>query len=573
MHRKVLTYRPIDPQIAEVVDQHDRDPEAVVDILRELQGARAGLVEEDIQDLARALNLPAEKVAGVASFYSMLQTPQPARTIRVCDSPVCWLKGGAKVLAAAKEQLGEDWVVERNSCLGLCDRAPAALVSDQQCGPLDEEAVPRLAQGWLGEGLSYAEPRAGETRVLLADLGEVDPHSLDSALAHGAYQGLAAAFGRKPEDIVAEVEASGLLGRGGAGFPTGRKWGFVAQAGGDEKYIVCNADESEPLAFKDRVLIESKPHQLLEGIALAAYAVGAHEGFIYIRGEYPAQAELLAEAIKQAEAYNWLGEDIQGSGFSFHLHVHCGAGAYICGEETALLESLEGKRGEPRLRPPYPVSHGYHGKPTVVNNVETLSNVPAIVRQGADWYRSLSEAKVPGTKLYAVLGHVNRPGLFEASFGLTLRQIIEDFGGGMRPGSELKFVLAGGAAGYLVPPDLLDVPIYYDSWKDGLALGVGAYLVCDQTISPLAFLREVMHFFESESCGKCTPCRQGTRRVREILDEMLAGEFRPSQVQELRELAALMKSASFCGLGVSAAWPIESMFAHFEDYLTGPKTA
>jgi NADH:ubiquinone oxidoreductase subunit F (NADH-binding) len=408
----------------------------------------------------------------------------------------------------------------------------------------------------------YAHPRSGETRVLLARTGKVDPNSIDSALEHGAYRALRLALMQPPEAVLSEVEAAGLTGRGGAGFPTGRKWRMVAQATASPKYIVCNADESEPLVFKDRVLMDSDPHQLLEGMALAAYAVGASEGFIYIRGEYAAQAERLEHALRQADArglFEHVGLE------RLRLHVHRGAGAYICGEETALLESLEGRRGEPRIRPPYPTTHGYAGQPTVVNNVETLSAVPAIVLNGAAWYRSLSRAATPGTKLYTLLGHVNRPGLFEAPFGPTLRDLIEDFGGGMRPGATFNFALTGGAAGTIVPPSLLDVPMDYASVARGVSLGAGACLVCDQTVSPVAMLRELMHFFEAESCGKCTPCRVGTRQAREVLDRLAVGEGRAGDVTRLAQLAALLQDASFCGLGQSAAVPLKSALAHFAD--------
>jgi NADH:ubiquinone oxidoreductase subunit F (NADH-binding) len=310
-------------------------------------------------------------------------------------------------------------------------------------------------------------------------------------------------------------------------------------------------------------LMETNPHQLLEGMALAAYAVGATEGFIYIRGEYEYQAQLLEQAIAQAVNAGYLGEHILGTSFSFHIHVHRGAGAYICGEETALLESLEGKRGEPRMRPPYPVTSGYRGGPTVVNNVESFAMVPHIVLNGADWYRNLGKPNNPGTKIYTLLGHVNHPGLFEAPIGLTLREVIENFGGGMQPGSEFHFALTGGAAGTIVPSSLLDIPIDYDSQKKGVSLGAGAFLICDQTISPVALLRELLHFFEVESCGKCTPCRVGTRQAREILDRLVAGEGMPDDPGKLAQLAETLEKTSFCGLGQSAAWPIKSALVHF----------
>jgi NADH:ubiquinone oxidoreductase subunit F (NADH-binding) len=337
----------------------------------------------------------------------------------------------------------------------------------------------------------------------------------------------------------------------------------VAQAKRTPKYIVCNADESEPLIFKDRVLIDTNPHQILEGMTIAGFACGAHEAYIYIRGEYVNQAEKLKHAILQAEQAGWLGEHIQGNDFSFHIHVHLGAGAYICGEETALIESLEGKRGEPRTRPPYPPTAGYHGLPTLVNNVESYAAVPAIILNGADWYRSLSAAAIPGTKIYMLMGHINQPGLFEAPFGLTLRQIIEDFGGGMRAGSRFYFALTGGAAGTIVPQSLLDIPIDYASAVKGVSLGAGAFLICDQRISPVAFLKELLHFFASESCGKCTPCRVGTFRAYEILKRMVDGNGIPGDVDELSSLAEVMYDSSFCGLGQSVPIPMRSALTHF----------
>jgi NADP-reducing hydrogenase subunit HndC len=368
------------------------------------------------------------------------------------------------------------------------------------------------------------------------------------------------------------VETSGMQGRGGAGFPVGRKWRFVAQAQGNPKTIICNADESEPLIFKDRVLIDTNPHQLLEGILIGGYACGASEAWIYIRGEYPSQAQRLVRAIDQAEKNNLLGDNILGTGFSFHIHVHLGAGAYICGEETALIESLEGKRGEPRVRPPYPPQYGFRGQPSAVNNVESFCAVPSILKNGASWWKSLSQYPAPGTKLYMVLGDVNQPGLFEAPFGLTLRQIIEDFGGGMLEGSTFYCALTGGAAGTIVGTELLDVPLDYASAQKGISLGAGAFLICDQRRSVVGLLRQLLHFFEVESCGKCTPCRVGTYRTRQILDQMLAGQVPENASQELDALARVMKDASFCGLGQAVPIPIQSALVNFPSEFAGVKT-
>jgi NADH:ubiquinone oxidoreductase subunit F (NADH-binding) len=330
-----------------------------------------------------------------------------------------------------------------------------------------------------------------------------------------------------------------------------------------QKYIVCNFDESEPGTFKDRVIVDGDPHLLLEGMALGGYAVGANGGYIYIRGEYDWIAQRLERAIARAEERGWLGENIQGSGFSFKVHVHRGAGAYICGEETALLESLEGRRGEPRVRPPYPTTHGYLSKPTVVNNVESFCSVPPVVLRGVEWYRSMGTPNSPGVKLFSVFGHVKRPGAFEAPYGITLRQIIDQFGGGMRDGSTFKLALTGGAAGTIVPASMIDVPLDLASGRQGIALGSGAMFILDQSVSAMTLLYWLMHFFESESCGKCTPCREGTREARIIVERMANGKGRAGDVDELKRLAAMLRTASFCGLGQSVAMPIESALKHF----------
>jgi NADH:ubiquinone oxidoreductase subunit F (NADH-binding) len=405
----------------------------------------------------------------------------------------------------------------------------------------------------------------GEIRNLLANIDRIDPESIESAIDFGAYLGLKGALEKPAAWVIDEVEKADVRGRGGAGFPAGRKWRFVAQESRSPKYIVCNADESEPLVFKDRVLMETNPHQILEGMAIAGYAVGARQGFIYIRGEYEPQAALLEKAISQAEERGLLGDQIAGSRFSFHVHLHRGAGAYICGEETALLESLEGRRGEPRVRPPYPTVNGYLGKPTVVNNVETFASIPNVIHNGADWYRSLGNPDRPGTKLYTLLGHVNRPGLFEAGYGLTLHEIIERFGEGMRAGSEARFALTGGAAGTIVPKRLFDIPIDFSSQEKGVSLGAGAILVCDQTASPMSLLRELMYFFEVESCGKCTPCRIGTQQARTIVDRMVAGDSSSDDLETLQRLEESLRRDSFCGLGQFAALPLATTLEHFPE--------
>jgi NADH:ubiquinone oxidoreductase subunit F (NADH-binding)/NADH:ubiquinone oxidoreductase subunit E len=579
MTNKKIKYQPIQPEVMERAAGHGNNPEAVLEVLKEIQEANGGLSRENITDTARALGIPPHRAYGIATFYSMLSLEERRNILRVCDGPVCWLKR-ASVEGWQKKLEDGEWTVERSSCLGLCDRAPAVLVNDEQAGPATSRNSTKVCEGWRGLPTDYSEPRKGELRVMTALIGKIDPDSIEDALSHGGYDGFKSALKREPVAVLSEVETSGLQGRGGAGFPVGRKWRFVASEKRTPRYIVCNADESEPMIFKDRVLIDTNPHQLLEGLLIAGYACGASDAWIYIRGEYEYQARRLENAIAQAEAKNLIGENIQGSGFSFHIHVHRGAGAYICGEETALLESLEGKRGEPRLRPPYPPTAGFRGQPTAVNNVESFCAVPHIIRNGAEWWRNLTSDPTPGTKVYMVLGNVKNPGLFEAPFGLTLRQIINDFGGGMVQGSHFNFALCGGAAGTIVPPALMDSHIDYSSgplkgvtrdikamekrWTQVISMGAGSFLICDQTVSPVALLRELLHFFAAESCGKCTPCRVGTWRSLEILDRMVNGQGKIGDTDELKTLAALMQDSSFCGLGQSVAIPMKSALTHFE---------
>jgi NADH:ubiquinone oxidoreductase subunit F (NADH-binding)/NADH:ubiquinone oxidoreductase subunit E len=564
MTSRGIIYKPIPSGIEQLVRKHGGRHADVLEILKDLD-RQGQLNPETITDTARSLGLPPHKVYGIATFYSMLSLQPRKDVIRVCDGPVCSANNAAGVSQAFKAQADDKWSIERSSCLGLCDRTPAVLVDDEQAGPVKIGDAHKILQGWRGLSPDYSQPREGELRIMLANAGKIDPDSIDSALANGAYEGLGKALTCTPEEILEMLEASGLQGRGGAGFPVGRKWRLVAQARGNQKYIIGNADESEPLTFKDRVLIDVDPHQILEGMAIGAYACGASEAYIYVRGEYEQQACLLENAIAQAEGKGWLGRNIQGTHFTCNIHVHRGAGAYICGEETALIESLEGKRGEPRLRPPFPASHGFRGCPTAVNNLESFAAVRHIITKGIKWWKSLSSYPAPGTKLYMLSGQVRKTGLFEAPLGLTLRQIIDDFGGGMPEGAGFHFALTGGAAGTIVDQSLLDVPIDYGSFTKGISIGAGGFMVFDQTVDPISLLRELVYFFAVESCGLCTPCRLGTWRARELLDRMVAGKGRPGDVADLRALAENLRMASFCGLGQSASVPILSALAHFEE--------
>ena len=396
-------------------------------------------------------------------------------------------------------------------------------------------------------------------------MGKIDPTSIEDYLAQDGYQALRQALTEMaPVEIIEQVHKSGLQGRGGAGFPTGLKWRFVASSKGSKKYVVCNADESEPGTFKDRTILESDPHSLIEAMVIAAYAVGADEGYVYVRGEYKKVQTLLKQAILQAREHGYLGANILNSGFSFDIHVHSGAGAYICGEETALLESLEGRRGQPRIRPPYPTTRGLWGRPTLVNNVETLVTVPHILRHGWQWYRQFGTPKSPGTKVFTISGNVNEPGVIEVPLGITLREIIGIYGGGMKDRKPFKLAQTGGSSGSIVPASLQDTPIDFNSYKEaGVSLGSGALLICNDETCVVDLARVIMRFFRNESCGKCTPCRVGTARSFAILERIRYGRGRMADLDELERIATGMATLSHCGLGSAASVPIRDILRHY----------
>jgi NADH-quinone oxidoreductase subunit F len=388
---------------------------------------------------------------------------------------------------------------------------------------------------------------------------------LDVYRGRGGYGALAAVLGKQaPADCIEVVKASGLRGRGGAGFPTGLKWSFVPKGGDRAKYVVCNADESEPGTFKDRELMEKNPHGLVEGIVLAGWAIGANDGYVYLRGEFGWLQQVLDAAIAEAYAAGLLGADVAGSGWRFDLHTHLGAGAYICGEETALLSSLEGCRGQPRLKPPFPAVEGLYRCPTVVNNVETLMNVPHILAHGADWYRQWGTAKSPGTKVFSVSGPVKRPGNYELPLGTPLRTLIEQHAGGMRDGMTLQAVIPGGSSVPPLPPRLLDTPMDFESMAEaGTMLGSGGVIVIDGETCMVDALRNLLRFYAHESCGKCTPCREGTYWISRILDRFEHGGGRPGDIELLADLADNILGRSFCPLGDAAAMPVQGFLKHF----------
>ncbi len=571
------------------LERRGTEPGALVEVLRDVTESRGYLTPAALVTVGEALRLPESHVGGVASFYTLLRLKERGQhLIYVCQSPSCHVTGAPAALDLLRRELGIKpgqttadglFTLETTSCIGQCDRAPAMVIDDVVYGPLTEERLGEILAAFRrGEAPAAAyvhpQPLPGETRRILARVGRIDPDSLDDALALGAYAGLKKALDEMtPSQVIEVVSASSLQGRGGAGFPAGRKWSFVVSDPREPKYVVCNADESEPGTYKDRIVIEGDPHLLLEGMAIAGYAIGAHEGYIYVRGEYVQAAERLERAIAEATAHGFLGDDIGGYGFSFHIHVHRGAGAYICGEETAQLESMEGRRGVPRIRPPYPTVNGYEGQPTALNNVETLSNVPLIVLNGADWYKEHGPERSPGTKIYTVSGHVNRPGAFEAPLGLTVRQIIEKYAGGMRAGRPVKLAQTGGAAGTVIGPDLFDLPLDYRSIREGAGLGSGAMLICDDSVCAVDLGRSLLTFFQFESCGKCVPCREGCAQALRILTDLTHGRGKAEHLETLRNLVQVMATSAFCGLGQAVRVPVLSLLdnftAEFEAHLAG----
>ena len=535
--------------------------------------------------ISRRLAVPPAEAYGVATFYALYATkPRPPVVAHICDDIACRVAGGERICddlrrsvgpegAAATESRGRiGWL--RSPCLGLCDLAPAAMITEAGESPARVSLAPTDAAGILARlesGAGAARPprpvpQAGDVddatplRLLLRVV-LVDPYSLEAYRANGGYRALARAIEIGPEAVIAEVTASGLMGRGGAAFPTGRKWAAVAAQPALPHYLVCNADESEPGTFKDRVLLEGDPFAIVEAMTIAGFATGAASGYLYLRGEYPEAEAVVAAAIAGTRAAGLLGPDILGSGFAFDIELRRGAGAYICGEETALFESIEGKRGEPRNKPPFPVEVGLFGRPTAINNVETLANVPIILEMGAEAYARIGTATSTGPKLFCLSGNVARPGTYEVEFGATLRDLI-DMAGGVPGDRPIRAILLGGAAGVFVGPDQLDLPLTFEATRAAAAtLGSGVIMVFDESVDLVDTLRRIAQFFRDESCGQCVPCRVGSVRQEELLARLAAGSTvraRDDELTLLREIGQAMRDASICGLGQTASSAIES---------------
>ena len=512
--------------------------------------------------------------------------------ILVCGGTACESNKGVALFSALKKAvethgLVNDVQVVRTGCLGFCEKGPIVKVLPQdtfyvEVTPEDAETIVKehIVKGRVVSRLLYDKNQSKinvgidgidfyqkQFRIVLRNCGVIDPDKIDEYIARDGYKALEKAlFDMKPQDVIDEVSKSGLRGRGGAGFPTGKKWSFAAMQPAGQKYMVCNADEGDPGAYMDRSTLEGDPHSVLEAMAIAGYAIGASKGYIYIRAEYPLAIQRLENAIKQATEYGLLGDDILGSGFSFTIELRLGAGAFVCGEETALLASIEGKRGMPTPRPPFPAVKGLWGRPTVINNVETLANIPVILLKGGLWFSKIGTATSKGTKVFALTGKINNSGLIEVPMGTTLREIIFDIGGGIRAGKAFKAAQTGGPSGGMIPPQFLDTPIDYENLsKIGSIMGSGGLIVMDEDDCIPDIAKFYLDFTVDESCGKCAPCRIGGRKLLNYLDKICKGEGTHEDVANMKDISEAMARASLCGLGQTASNPVQSSLRYFMD--------
>lgn len=513
--------------------------------------------------------------------------------VMMCGGAGCISSKCLDVVDAMKESLSKNGIADQvqiilTGCLGPCDMGPVAIVYPdatfyRRLKPKDAEAIveEHIMKGNLVQRLLYRSPGAKEPtpkvddidlfakqkKIVLRNNFYIDPTSIEDYIANNGY----AAFGKaltqlKPEEIIEEVKKSGLRGRGGAGFSTGMKWGFTAGAKGTPKYVVCNGDEGDPGAFMDRSVLEGDPHSVIEGMAICGRAIGAEQGYVYVRAEYPLAIERLSYAIEKAREYGLLGKDILGTGFNFDIEIRIGAGAFVCGEETALLTSIEGKRGEPRPRPPFPANAGVWGKPTVLNNVETWANIPEIILKGSAWYAAIGTEKSKGTKVFALAGRINNTGIIEVPMGTTLREIVFEIGGGIPRKKQFKAVQTGGPSGGCIPAEHMDTPVDYDSLGAlGAIMGSGGMIVLDEDTCMVDIAKFFLDFVVDESCGKCSPCRIGTKRMYEIIDNISNGQGKEGDIELLIELATTIKATALCGLGQTAPNPVLSTIRYFRN--------
>lgn len=551
-------------------------------LLTALQAAEGRISPAAVAYTAARLHLSPAEVYGVASFYALLNLEKaPATTLYVCDDVACRLAGAEALCQRLHERLGPEGQVgpgsgrwRRSGCLGHCARAPAVLAQTygdefrRTYAPVRSVDEVMDCTGRLVPPSSGGEPArewfplADVPQLLTRRFGHpAEAFDIDAYRGGGGFRGLRRALALDPMAVIDEIERAALVGRGGAGFSTAAKWRAVASARQHSRWVVCNADESEPGTFKDRLLLENDPFAVLEGMTIAAWAVGADKGYVFVRGEYPRARRKIEQAVEQAERRGYLGADVLGTGFAFTVEIVSGAGAYVCGEETALFNAVEGKRGEPRNKPPFPTVQGLFGHPTVINNVETLANVPLVLGIGADAYAAVGLPEATGTRLFCVSGQIRRPGLYEVPLGIPLRQLLE-WAGGVHPGRRLQAVLLGGAAGSFVGPEGVHLPLAPGPAREqGASLGSGAVVVFDDTADLPAAVERIAKFFREESCGQCVPCRIGTQRQLELVGRLAAGRPWGSLLEEVarhRDLAAVMRDASICGLGQTAANAVES---------------
>ncbi len=563
-----------------IVDKYKgRKQDALLPMLHDAQALYGWLPRQVQEIVSQTLRVPLSDIHGVIEFYTMFYNRPTAKTvIRVCHDSACHLAGAGAVSAAIEQRLGlqdgqtsDDGRItyEQVPCLGMCEHAPNALNGDKTGGNLTVGSVAQFLDGSHPE----PEPRIfGAPLIKVARVGHVDPNSLQDYEAFDGYATLHKALAMSPEAIMATLKTSAVLGRGGAMFPVNLKWEFTRAAPGSpaDKHIVANVDESEPGTFKDRALIDGDPFSLIEAMTIAAYAVGAENGWIFVRGEYPRSYERLTNAVNKARAAGYLGQNILGhEGFNFDIEMRKGAGAYICGEETALIEAIEGKRGFPRIKPPFPVTNGLFDQPTALNNVETLVAAMAVLNMGVEEWLKLGTEQSPGTKWFCLSGHIAQPGLYEVPFGLTIRELI-NMAGGVAQGKDLQAVLLGGAAGVFIGPDGLDMPLTYeDARATGVPLGSGVIQIFDETVDLREILYRLSRFFAHESCGKCFPCQIGTQRQMEILDRVAHnGGPHPEDKQILLDVGFAMTETSLCGLGQTASTAIISAMELWPELLS-----
>ena len=519
------------------------------------------------------------------------KTDTREKHILVCHGTGCTSSKSPQILENFKKIIKEKNIqnvrVIKTGCFGLCAKGPIVIIRPEDtfyanCTPEDCEEIiqthiieGKVVERLLAKDIDGSKVKSldelsfykKQMRIALKNCGIINPENIDEYIAFDGYRALERVLKEmSPEEVIDIIKKSGLRGRGGAGFPTGKKWELTKQSEGNQKYVVCNADEGDPGAFMDRSILEGDPHSVLEAMAIAGYSIGANKGFIYVRAEYPIAVQRLKIAIKQAEDYGILGKNIFDTEFNFDIEIRLGAGAFVCGEETALLESIEGKRGQPRVKPPYPAQAGLWGKPTLINNVETYANIAQIILKGAEWFSSIGTENSKGTKVFALGGNVNNIGLVEVPMGTTLREIVYDIGGGIPNGRDFKAAQTGGPSGGCIPKEHLDTPIDYESLKTiGSMMGSGGLIVMDDTKCMVSLAKFYLQFTVSESCGKCTPCRIGTKRMLEILEKLCNGEGEELDIYKLEKLAVNIQKSSICGLGQSAPNPVISTLKYFRD--------